>query len=269
MKRILVVLLCFVLTFPIVAYAEKPDISAMTDQEKSELLITLLDEVNETTINELLMKRVLSYSSDALKKLQEIIANEVDSREDLKPEVTYQNGSKGEEVRSIQLRLIELNYLSGSADGAFGNMTEDAVKRFQQDANLTVTGIVNRETMKELFSVNAPKAKVYLDLDFKAISREPDLYKGKLYKFSGKVLQVLEGSSWGGKITVNLRVATKGSYDNVVYVVYERGTNESRILEDDRVTIYGECEGLYSYTAVLGNTITLPEFTAESITVNK
>jgi hypothetical protein len=37
-----------------------------------------------------------------------------------------------------------------------------------------------------------------------------------------------------------------------------RPEGESRILEDDWITCYGECEGVESYTTVLGSQITIP-----------
>ena len=51
-----------------------------------------------------------------------------------------------------------------------------------------------------------------------------------------------------GKLFSTYRVATSGGYDNVIYVtVYSYGSN-SRILEDDWITVYGEFGGLYTYT---------------------
>ncbi|MFH1751843.1 MAG: hypothetical protein ABH821_02800 [archaeon] len=39
------------------------------------------------------------------------------------------------------------------------------------------------------------------------------------------------------------------------------------MLEDDIIEIYGQVKGLYKYTAVLGNVITIPEFTALNVTL--
>ena len=41
-------------------------------------------------------------------------------------------GSKGSHVRQVQQRLIDLGYLTGSADGSYGAKTEAAVRAFQQ-----------------------------------------------------------------------------------------------------------------------------------------
>ena len=41
---------------------------------------------------------------------------------------TLCNGSRGDDVRRLQQALIQLGFLSGSADGVFGNKTEEAVR---------------------------------------------------------------------------------------------------------------------------------------------
>ena len=46
---------------------------------------------------------------------------------------TIREGSRGEEVRLLQLALQRLGYLPGRPDGIFGPATAAAVIRFQQD----------------------------------------------------------------------------------------------------------------------------------------
>ncbi|MDR1563870.1 MAG: peptidoglycan-binding protein [Oscillospiraceae bacterium] len=66
-------------------------------------------------------------------------------------------GSRGDEVKALQKRLIELGYLTGSADGVFGQGTEDAVKAFQQRAGLTTDGVAGKGTLAKLNAKDAPK----------------------------------------------------------------------------------------------------------------
>jgi peptidoglycan hydrolase-like protein with peptidoglycan-binding domain/glucan-binding YG repeat protein len=67
-------------------------------------------------------------------------------------------GSSGEAVRQIQLRLKELGYAVGTADGLFGSLTDAAVRAFQRRAGLTVDGIVGRLTVQALYDAAAPRA---------------------------------------------------------------------------------------------------------------
>jgi hypothetical protein len=94
---------------------------------------------------------------------------------------------------------------------------------------------------------------------YKKIQRKPDKYDGKKIKVSGKVIQVSEG--WFD--SVDLRV--EDSSGNIWYVEYSYSDGESKILEDDKVTVYGECTGTESYTSVLGNSITIPSIDAKYI----
>ena len=61
-------------------------------------------------------------------------------------------GDRGEEVRRLQEKLIELGYLpEGSADGAYGGQTRRAVRNFQYYNGLEVDGIAGRTTQTNLF----------------------------------------------------------------------------------------------------------------------
>ena len=69
-------------------------------------------------------------------------------------------GDRGEDVKKLQERLIELGYLpEGSADGAYGGQTRNAVRRFQYYNGLTVDGIAGRTTQTNLFE--NPEAAPY------------------------------------------------------------------------------------------------------------
>lgn len=243
MKRWIAMVMVCLLVLGQVALADIPDVSTLSDEELVQLMQNIQEEQE---------KRAPTDESEPAEPA----------------EITLQKGDKSEDVRKMQNRLIELNYLAGGADGDFGGKTEAAVKTFQQECGLKVNGIADPETLNALYADDAPKAKVYNSLNYNEIARDPNTYKGQYYTFSGKVLQVMEGSDYGGTTTTVMRIATKGNYDNVVYVTYERPNEDKRILEDDRVTVYGESVGLYTYTSTMGKSITLPEFTAEVVSFN-
>ena len=98
-------------------------------------------------------------------------------------------------------------------------------------------------------------------LDYNKIERNPDSYKGQYAKVSGKVIQVSEG--WFDSVTCRVRE----SGDKIWYVTYKHKEGEPRILEDDSVTFYGICEGVTTYTALFGNSITIPKLSAEYVTI--
>lgn len=61
-------------------------------------------------------------------------------------------GSKGEQVKTLQRLLIAMGYSCGSAgaDGDFGNGTDAAVRKYQNEKKLTVDGIVGQGTWDSL-----------------------------------------------------------------------------------------------------------------------
>ena len=63
-------------------------------------------------------------------------------------------GSTGADVKSLQKKLIELGFLSGKADGIFGNKTEEAVKSFQKANKLKADGIAGQKTLSSLESAS-------------------------------------------------------------------------------------------------------------------
>ena len=56
----------------------------------------------------------------------------------------------GPDVVKVQMRLRELGYLEGRADGFFNQDTEIAVKRFQYDHGIKNSGIVDKQTLERL-----------------------------------------------------------------------------------------------------------------------
>lgn len=61
-------------------------------------------------------------------------------------------GSRGASVTSIQECLKKLGYFNGSATGFYGEITENAVIRFQKDHKITADGVVGSNTQRILQS---------------------------------------------------------------------------------------------------------------------
>ena len=197
------------------------------------------------------------------------------------PALAYEElakGSKGDAVAALQTRLNELNYSAGVADGIYGNGTFAAVKEFQKKNGLETTGIADVETQGVLFSDDAIATVVYESLDWKGVSRNPDDFEERYVKFDGKVLQVIDGFTVtdfthgikADSYNYGLRVATKGNYDDVVFVVVSKlFVDGGRILEDDKITVYGQYAGIYDYTTVLGAAQSIPQIDAKSVVINE
>lgn len=125
-------------------------------------------------------------------------------------------------------------------------------------------------TQSEVLQLSEEEYKAQCNtIPYSDIARNPNNYIGQKAVFTGKVIQVQES----GKSTT-LRVSvTQGEYgiwDDTVYVDYSKKSDaESRVLEDDIITMYGQLNGLKHYTAVFGNQISIPHLLAEYIDINR
>ena len=74
---------------------------------------------------------------------------------------TVRNGDTGSEVLRVQTRLHQLNYLY-KPDGAFGALSEEALKYFQRKNGLEDTGIADEQTQRVLFAPQALEGEEYV-----------------------------------------------------------------------------------------------------------
>lgn len=79
---------------------------------------------------------------------------------------TLKKGSTGEDVKKLQQALIDLGYLSDTADGTFGAKTQDAVTLFQSVNGLDADGLAGAKTQALLFSGTALSADQAPPTDF-------------------------------------------------------------------------------------------------------
>ena len=68
-----------------------------------------------------------------------------------------QKGDAGDAVQSLQEALIEEGYLAREADGVFGSTTEKALRLYQRDQGLPVTGQADETMLTRLAETDAPR----------------------------------------------------------------------------------------------------------------
>lgn len=183
-----------------------------------------------------------------------------------KPVVEYKDATT---IRIVQQALNDAGYNCGNPDGVAGGKTTEAVTKYQTDKGLTVNGLVTDELLQSLNVVEkvqdavqkeASKGEYGGDYTYDQLARNPDTYKNQKIKISGKVLQ----AEYDDDICY-ARIAMNNDYNTVVFVTYSSDLLNYRLLEDDKVTVYGVSYGVYSYKAVSGATITIPWLNADMI----
>lgn len=120
----------------------------------------------------------------------------------------------------------------------------------------TATAVVNEAD----FKASCIKPASYDDL-----ARNPDNYIGKNVAIKGKIIQVQEN---GLNIVYRMNITQEsyGGWTDDIYIEYKKkSTNESRILEDDIVTIYGIDKGIKKYDTTSGSSRSIPYIVAQYV----
>lgn len=89
---------------------------------------------------------------------------------------TVKYGSSGDDVRELQRRLNGAGY-NVAVDGNFGNQTQQAVRDYQRDKNLTIDGIVGSQTWGSLTGTGAATGQSMNLQD--VTSRKPGAYQSR------------------------------------------------------------------------------------------
>lgn len=97
-------------------------------------------------------------------------------------------------------------------------------------------------------------------ITYDQLARTPDDYIFEKVKFRGKVIQVMEGDG-----ITQIRLAVNDNYDTVLYGEFDVSILDSRILEDDTITVRGLSTGLLTYESTMGGSISIPGISIEQI----
>lgn len=129
------------------------EVETMPDAQKR-AIIELLRELKKRYPNAQI-KRHKDFAATACPgknyPLNEII-QAVNKKEGDNVAATLKKGDKGSAVKKLQQDLMTLGYSLApyGADGSFGKVTEDAVKKFQKDHSLKVDGIAGPKTLSKI-----------------------------------------------------------------------------------------------------------------------
>ena len=137
--------------------------------------------------------------------------------------VVLEVGSSGENVVKVQKRLIQYGYLSGTADGKYGEATRDAVIWFQKRNGLTADGRVGAKTAAAL--------GVTLSGSASSSTAASSQTSANQYLLARLVYAEARGESYKGKVAVAAVVLNRvrsSSFPNTLSgVIYQSGAFES------------------------------------------
>ena len=131
-------------------------------------------------------------------------------------------GSSGSDVKKVQQRLIRYGYLSGEADGRYGEKTRDAVIWFQKKNGLTADGRVGAKTAAALGVTLSGASSTST-----AVSASTSYVSSDHRLLSKLVYAEARGETYKGQVAVAAvvlnRVASASFPNTVSGVIYQSG----------------------------------------------
>lgn len=243
-------------------------LSACTDVEGYESDISTLEKEVQTMSSNLTSLEEEKVGLDA--EIEELTDQKNKITEEYEKYKERMNPYEELEESEAQARKIEADRIAAEEKEIADKKKaeEEAAKKAEKEAK-------EQEEAKQKAAEQAEKeaaeqaekdriAKGYeTGITYDQLARTPDDYIGEKIKFSGKVIQVIEGED-----EIQLRFAVNDDYDQVMYLGYSPDIVDQRVLEDDFITISGHSIGTISYESTMGGTITIPASAVDVIDFN-
>lgn len=221
-------------------------------------IVCLAYAVKMNADNNKIMERYTSIASQ--------LSTERDTVSELRNQIAQLEAEKNELVNGAQNQLSDIK--NAYEKGEWQNVIDltaalhEQYNGSEEDKEAQELAKTSQEKLDEEAAAKAAEeAKGYeTGITYDQLARTPDDYMGKKVKFSGKVIQVIEGDD-----SVQIRLAVDNNYDTILLGEYTTSTVSSRVLDDDQITIYGTSVGTISYQSTMGGKITIPGVYIEKI----
>lgn len=135
---------------------------------------------------------------------------------------SLRRGSEGDQVITLQKKLTNWGYYTGSVDGIFGSETEEAVRYFQRKNGLAVDGVVGPDTARALgMTLTGGSAQA------SGGSSGTNSSSGDLYLLARCVYGEARGEPYKGQVAVAAvilnRTKNSGFPSSIAGVIYQPG----------------------------------------------
>lgn len=149
-------------------------------------------------------------------------------------------------IEKAQIHLMELGYNPGPVDGKMGKRTARAMKNFQRDNNLEITGTLNEETLRKLdVNFQFKLGRIMFEQIFEA---EVKQHKKQLstvlqdHQYVGKRGQLIKNYMTKLDISKNVLFrALRGNYPpktSVLFYTYENNVLNIWLIDADGIQVY-------------------------------
>lgn len=175
--------------------------------------------------------------------------------------------SNSKEYENLQKKYDELSDDYNELQQKYDELKAEYDEIVNQPKEEPIEEVVENATEETITTEEPPAdwSEYASDITYEQLARTPDDYKGKAIQLTGEVIQLLEGADG----TNAIRIALDTNWDEVVYAEYDSTILDERVLENDRVTVYGYYYGIYQYESTLGQMVSVPSLYAENIEIKK
>lgn len=278
-SRVILMVILWVLFLPIMAIIYILKSEKLKKRLKAVLIIAILlfciiiiyataagaHQVAQTTFNKIKITVDNKEYVKAQEQLNRFIKDYPNYKETDEAKVLLaQVNPEADKIKATEKALVD----KAAADKAVSNkaaVDKAAADKAAADKAAADKAAADKAAAAKAASDKAAADKVAYDtgITYAQLARTPDNYKDKKVKFTGTVVQVVQGDN-----ETDLRIAVNGSYDNILYVAYDPKISSTRILQNDQVTIKGVSQGIYTYKSTLGGNISIPLVLVDIITIN-
>lgn len=158
--------------------------------------------------------------------------------------------------------IVEATLKDGSKKELSGWKTDKPIE-LKEDATATLTityGEYNCELTVICADMSESKYKAQCQtVPYNSLLRSPGKYKNTYIKITGTVFQIVSEAS--SPLFYSVYFIKSGG--NLYKVDIDNYDSDARILENDKITVWGVYDGIYSYETIRGNSNQIASMTAE------
>lgn len=210
------------------------EVDAATDDNKK-----LIDQIN----------KLESTNEESTVKIKELEAKVKEAE----PFFLLKEEERKEKVAELKKKEAEAK-AKKDAEAAAAKAKADAAAKAKADAE------AKAEAAAKKLAEEKERKGYDTGITYDQLARTPDDYIFEKVKFRGTVVQVMEGDG-----VTQIRLAVGDNYDTILFAEFNSSVVDSRILEDDTITIRGLSTGLITYDSTMGGSISIPGVSIQQV----
>ncbi|GEQ34336.1 hypothetical protein ACEN4K_11620 [Marinilactibacillus psychrotolerans] len=223
------------------------------EEEEEVVLLTLSDEEKE-----LLEENYSELSSGQIRNKVDKILKNIDDYEDADQEFILQHKDRIEEEQVAFKEKERKEKEEEKKEAEKKRKEKEEAEKAQREKEEAERK--KKEEAEKAQREKEEKEKYNTGITRNDMARDKDGLMGEYVKFSGKVVQVMQGDGYN-----QYRFAVNDDYDQMILIEIANDLIDSNILEDDYITIEGMSSGNHNYTTVLGAEQTIPAVIVDNV----